>query len=127
MLFLMTLFFIAISPLLLYGAETQQQAAAPGTQQTREQYENSMEDRLKKIGKQLDELQAEAGRMAEQANKDLNHQLKKANKEGKAAEREFEELRKKSNEEWKKFTTDMNKAADDFEKAYEKAKSRFKE
>ena len=123
--FLMTLLFATISPLMSYGVE-KQQAAAPATSENRKQYENSMEERLKRIGKQLDELQVETGRMAEQANKEMNKQLKEANKKGEAASRELEELRKKSNEEWKKFTDGMNKAADDFEKAYENAKSRFK-
>jgi hypothetical protein len=36
-------------------------------------------------------------------------------------------MQKKSEKEWKKFTAEMNKAADDLEKAFERAKSRFKE
>ena len=125
--YLTALLFIAISPLLTYGAEMEQKAAAPATSQNREHYENSMEERLKKLGKQLDELQVKAGKAAEQASKEADHQLKEANKKGKAASHELEELRKKSNEEWKKFATGMNKAADDFEKAFEKAKSQFKD
>jgi len=123
---LITLFFVAISPMLSYGAE-KQESATSATSENRERYQNSMEERLKRIGKQLDELQVEAGQVAEKANKEINHQLKEANKKGEAASHELEEMRKKSNEEWKKFVDGMNKAADDFEKAYENAKSRFKE
>ncbi len=123
--FLITLFFVSISPLLLYGAE-KQESAAPATPENREQYEKSMEERLRTLGKQLDELQVKAGKMAEQARKEIDHQLAVANKKGKAANHELEELRKKSDKEWKKFTDGMYKAADDFENAYESAKSRFK-
>ena len=123
---LTALLFAAVSPLLLYGAETQKQATTPATSQSREQYENSMEARLKKVGKQLDELQVKAGKMAQQANKDIDRQLAEATKMQKAASGKLEELRKKSEKEWKKFTTEMNQAADDVEKAYESAKSKFK-
>ena len=124
---LTALFFISISPLLSYGVEKQQQATTLATSQHKEQYEKTMEERLGKLGKQLDELKAKAAAMTEQARKEVNHQLAEAEKKQKTASRKLEEIRKKSEKEWKKFTTGMNEAADELEKAYEKAKSHFKE
>lgn len=127
MAYLTALLFISISPLLTYAVEKQQQATTPATSQHREQYEKTMEERLGKLGKQLDELRAKAAAMTEQARKDLDRQLAEAEKKQKAASRKLEEIRKTSEKEWKKFTAEMNEAADELEKAYEKAKSGFKE
>ena len=126
---LLTLFFITISPLLSYGAEMQQQqqATAPTTSPHKEQYEKTMEERLRDLGKQLDELKVKVAEITEQTRKDVNHQLTEADKKEKAASHELDELQKKSEKEWKKFTTEMNKAADDLKKAFEHAKSRVKE
>lgn len=126
---LTTLFFITISPLLSYGIEMQQQqqATTPATSQHKDQYEKTMEERLRKLGKQLDELKSKAAAMTKQARKELNHQLAEAEIKQKTASRKLKEIRKKSEKEWKKFTTAMNEAADDLEKAYERAKSHFKE
>jgi DNA anti-recombination protein RmuC len=123
---LTALFFIAISPLLSYGVEKQQQSATPATPQ-QEQYEKTMEERLRKIGRQLDELKAKAAVMTKQARKDMNHQLTETEKKRKTASRKLEELRKKSEKEWNRFTAELDEAADDLEKAYEKAKAQFKE
>jgi len=124
---LTALFFIAISPLLSYGVEKQQQAPTPATPQHKEQYEKTMEERLGKLGKQLDELKAKAAAMTEQARKDMNRQLAEADKKRKIASRKLEELRKKSEKEWNKFTAELDEAANDLEKAYEKAKAYFTE
>jgi hypothetical protein len=45
-------FFITVSPLLSYGVEKQQQPATQGKSLHKEQYERSMEERLRKLGKQ---------------------------------------------------------------------------
>jgi hypothetical protein len=127
MAYLTALLFISISPLLSYAVEKQQQATTPATLQHREQYEKTMEERLGKLGKQVDELRARAAAMTEQARKDVDRQLAEAEKRRHAASRKLEEIRKKSEKEWKKFTLEMNEAADELEKAYEKAKSGFKE
>lgn len=124
---LTVLFFVTICPLLSHGDEKQQQATTPEPAQHKEQYEKTMEERLRKVGKQLDELKARAATMTEQARKDTKHQLADADKKRKAASRKLEEMRKKSEKEWNKFTAELDKAADDMEKAFEKAKARFKE
>ena len=123
---LATLFFITVSPLSSYGAEMQQPTTST-TSPHKEQYEKTMEERLRELGKQLDELKVKVAEITEQTRKDVNHQLTEADKKEKAASHELEELQKKSEKEWKKFTTEMNKAADDLEKAFEHAKSRLKE
>ena len=127
MAYLAALSIISISPVLAYAVEKEPQATAPATMQHRKQYEKTMEERLGKLGKQLDELRTEAAAMTEQARKEADRQLAEAEKKRKAAALKLEEIRKKSEKEWKQFTAEMNEAADELEKAYEKAKSGFKE
>ncbi len=117
---------IAVNPLSLYGGEKEQQKTAPEAFQHKEQYESSMEERLRRLGKQLDELRAKAVTMSEEARNKMNHYLAEAEKKQRAAMRKLEEIQKKSEKEWKKLSADMDKAADEFEKAYERAKSHFK-
>jgi TolA-binding protein len=117
---------IAVSPLSLYGGEKEQQETALEASQHKEQYESSMEERLRRLGKQLDELRTKAATTSEEARKEMNHYLAEAEKKQRAAMRKLEEMRKKSEKEWKKLSAEMDKAADEFEKAYERAKSHFK-
>ncbi|MGE5172394.1 MAG: hypothetical protein ACM3MD_01040 [Betaproteobacteria bacterium] len=125
--FLAAILIIATYPLRSYAAEREHPTAAPDTSQQKEQYEKNMEERLKKLGRQLDELKAKAAYMTEQARKDINSYMAEAEKKQKAASRKLDEIRKESVKKWKKFTAEMDAAMDDFERAYEKAKSRFKE
>jgi len=127
LLCLTTLFFISISPLVAYGVEQESQTTTPAASPHREQYEKTMEERLGKLGKELDELKARAAAKTEQARKEMNRQLADAEKKHKTASRKLEEIRKKSEAEWKKFIAGMNEAADAMDKAYEKAKAEFKE
>lgn len=127
LLTLTTLFFISFSPLPSLMAAAEQQAATPNESQQKRQYEKAMEERLRKLGKQLDELKAKAAGMTEEARKDFNQYLVEAKKEQKSASRKLKEMRKESGTEWKKFSTELDKAAADLEKAYEKTKARFKE
>ena len=93
----------------------------------KEQYEKSMEERLRKLGKDLDDLKARAATMTKQATKEMNRHIAEAEKKQKAAIHKLEEMKKESQKKWDKFTDEMNAAADEFEKAYEKAKSQFKQ
>jgi F0F1-type ATP synthase membrane subunit b/b' len=121
------LFFIALSPFLSFADEKNNTATTPEVSQQREQYEKTMEERLAKLGKQLDELKAKAATMTEAARKEVNQQLAEAEKKQMAASRKLEAMRKKSAAQWKKFSTEMDEAWGEFEKAYEKAKAHFKE
>ncbi len=82
---------------------------------------------MAKLGKQLDELKSKAEAMTAQARKDVSKYLAEAEKKQKAAMRKLDEMKTESAHKWKKFTKEMNEAADDFEKAFERAKSHFKE
>ena len=102
-------------------------ATSPEAAQQKEQYEKGMEERLKKLGRKLDELNAKATAMTEQAKTDINRHIAEAKTKQKAASAKLEEMRKKSEKTWKKFTSETDAAMDEFEKAYERAKAHFKE
>lgn len=127
-LFLLTaLLLIAAGPSISRASGEGEQKNAPEASQKKEQYEKSMEERLKNLGKQLDELNAKAAQRTEEVKKELGQYLKDAEKKQQAASQKLEEVKKASAEKWRKFTSDMNKAADEFEKAFERAKKNFKE
>ena len=111
----------------LSAAEEGQQTTAPATPQQKEQFEKSMEDRIRTLGEQLDELKAKAATMTEQVKKDMKADLNTAEKKRKIASQKMAQMRTKTERKWKKFSKEMNEAANDFERAYEKAKSHFKE
>ncbi len=106
-----------------------EQAADPAAQeeQKKEQYEKSMEERFRKLGKSLDELKSRAGTIAEQTRKDMDRHLAEAEKKRKIAARKIEDMKTESRKKWSKFTDELNAAMDEFEKAYERAKAHFKE
>ncbi len=124
---LAALLFIMAGPLPSIAAEQGQQTTAPKTPQEKEQYEKGMKERLGKLGAQLDELKAKAAARSDQAGQQMKGSLAEAEKKRKAAAVKLEEMKKTSKDKWKKFSEDMDQAARDFEKAYEKAKLRFKE
>jgi len=111
----------------LSGAEEGKQATAPATPQQKEQFEKSIEDRIRTLGKQLDELKAKAATMTEQAKKDMKADLTAAEKKRKIASQKMAQMKQETERKWKKFSKEMNEAVNDFERAYEKAKSHFKE
>jgi DNA anti-recombination protein RmuC len=127
-------FFLMIAALLLfaaapgsaYAAEEAKVAASPGAAQQKAQYEKSMEERLKKLGRELDELNARAAAKTEEAKADINRGIAEARTKQKAASAKLEEMRKKSVKKWKKFASETDAAADEFEKAFERAKAHFK-
>ncbi len=123
-----TLMLFAFAPLTLLAACEPSGAASSETAQAqKEQYEKSMEARFKKLGKELDGLNARAVTMTEQAKKDMKRGIAEARTKQKTASAKLEEMRKKSVKQWKKFVSETDAAMDEFEKAYEKAKSHFKE
>lgn len=124
-LLLTALLVILVNPLSLIAAEKEQITTAPQTAQEREQYENGMQERLGKLGKQLDELKARAASKSEQAGEKMKGYLSEADKKQKAAALKLEEMKHASKDKWGKFSSELDKAAKDFEHAYEKAKSRF--
>lgn len=125
--FLAILFLVAAGPQFLKAAEKERPATTQEMSQEKEHYEKNMEERLRKLGKQLDEISAKAAGMTEQARKDMNQYLADAKEKQKAASQKLAEIRKESGKKWKEFTSEMDAAADDFAKAYERAKSHFKD
>ncbi len=126
-LFLLTALFLFTAGSPHSFAAEKEHTTSPKMSQQKEQYKKSMEERLAKIGKELDKLKARAGTMAVEARKDVNKYLAEAERKQKAAMRKLDEMRTASARRWKKFTAEMDKAADEFEKAFERAKSHFKE
>ncbi len=125
-LLLATPMFVIISPLPSYAADKPSQTTARDTSRDREQYERSMEERLKKVGKELDELKAKVAAAAERTEEEMKQSLAEAEQKQKMASGKLEELRKESAKRWKKLSAEMNQAVEDLEKACERARSRFK-
>jgi hypothetical protein len=121
------LLLFAAAPWRTYAAGEAKGTTSPEASQQKEQYEKGMEERLKKLGRELDELNAKAAAMTEQAKTDINRRIAEAKTKQKAASAKLEEMRKKSVKKWKKFVSETDAAMDEFEKAYERAKAHFKE
>ena len=79
-----------------------------------------MEERLRIIGKELDELKTKAADMTEEARKEVNQHIEEIEMKQKLASRKLEEIRKESQKEWKKVAGEMNAAMNELEAAYEK-------
>ncbi len=126
-LMIAVLLLFAAAPGRAYAAGEAKGAALPEAAQQKEQYEKSMEERLKKLGRELDGLAARAAAMTEQAKTDVNRGIAEAKTKQKDASAKLEEMQKKSEKTWKKFVSETDAAMDEFEKAYERAKAHFKE
>jgi len=126
-LMIAVLLLFAAAPWKACAAGEAKSTASPEAAQQKVQYEKSMEERLKKLGRELDELNAKAAAMTEQAKMDINRRIAEAKTKQKAASAKLEEMRKKSEKKWKKFAAETDAAMDEFEKAYERAKAHFKE
>jgi hypothetical protein len=127
MLVLTVTLFIVVVPIASHSAENERAASAQQPSQEKATYERTMEERLAKLGRQMDEMKAKVAGMSKQARNDMKRYLADAEKKQKAASRKLRDIRKESGEKWKKFTAEMDAAADDFAKAYERAKSHFKD
>lgn len=107
-------------PLLLPAAADQpvRKATAVGD---KEKYEQSMQQRLGKLGAQLDELKRKADADSARAEKQFKAHLAEAEQKRQAAAKKLDELGRASRDSWRKFSTEMEKAAREFERAYERA------
>ena len=93
----------------------------------KDQYEKSMEERFRRLGKSLDELHARAAVMAEQARRETERSLTDAEQKRKEAGRKLQEMRTEGKKQWTRFVEEMNAAMDEFETACKRAKAHFKE
>ncbi len=125
-LFIALMLLLVAVPLFALAAEQTPVTKAPEPVQQKEQYEKSIEERLRKIGKELDELKAKAAEMTEEARKEMNQQIEETEMKEKLASLKLEEMRKESQKKWKKVTDEMNAAMNELVTAYEKTKSHMK-
>ncbi len=106
-------------------------AAQPSAAQEKDQYQKSMEERFRKIGKDLDGLaakvSAKASTMSKETKTDLDRGIADAKAKEKDASAKLDQMRKKSVKSWKKFVSETDAAMNEFEKAYERAKAHYKE
>jgi hypothetical protein len=125
-IFILSLLAIVIAvPPPIAGAEKAKNGVQGSRQQ--EQAEKNMEERLRKLGKDLDDLKARMDAMAERARAEMNRHIAEAEKKGKVAGRELEDVKAESKKKWETFSRELNAAMDEFEKAYKKAKARLTE
>jgi DNA anti-recombination protein RmuC len=113
-------------PLSALAAEQTPGSKPPEPVQQKEQYEKSMEEHLRKIGKELDELKTKAAYMTEEARKEMSQHIEEVEMKQKLASRKLEEMRKESQKDWKKVADEMNAAMNELEAAYEKMKPHMK-
>jgi hypothetical protein len=114
-------------PVKAFSEEKTRSSASSAVVSEKEQHERSAEDRLRMIGKRLDELKARTAAASDHARKDMKVLIADAEKKQQAAAKKLNEMRRESSAAWKKVSSEMDRLADEFEQAYEKAKSRFKE
>lgn len=128
--FLALILTLFISGMNAAAAGAEEKSSMPATAvepEQKQKYEKTMQERLRNVGKQLDELKAKAGTKADKAREEINQYFSEADKKGEAAANELQSLRKATNEKWEQVKPTLNKAVDDFEKAIEKAKAKLRE
>ncbi|HET6365541.1 MAG: hypothetical protein ACM30F_03430 [Nitrospirota bacterium] len=125
-LFIALMLLLSSVPLSALAAEKTSGTKTHEPVQQKEQYERSMEERLRKIGKELDELRTNTADMTEEARKEMNQHIEEVEMKQKLASRKLEEMRKESQKEWKKVADEMNAAMNELEAAYEKTISHMK-
>jgi DNA anti-recombination protein RmuC len=101
-------------------AAQEQQVNKAEESRDKEQYEQSMKERLGKLGAQLDEVKKEAEKSSAQMKEKMKQRLAEAEKKRQEAERKLKELGQASKETWQKFSTEVEKAAREFERAFER-------
>ncbi len=124
-LLMITVLFFTLCPL---SAQPAEKSAISGTEiRQREQYERSMEERFRKLGRELDELKVKAATMTRHARKEINRSLADAEKKRTEVSRKLDERKAEGKKKWDTFVNEMNAAMEEFEKAFERAKSHFRE
>lgn len=117
---------LVIAPSASPAAEYRQETASRSSQE-REQVQRSMEERLRKAGRELDQLKAKVAAAAERTQREVKEQLAEADQRERAASRQLKKLRKESEKGWKKLSAEVSESVADLERACQKVKSHFKE
>ncbi|MBP1749077.1 MAG: hypothetical protein H6Q52_1616 [Deltaproteobacteria bacterium] len=93
----------------------------------RDSYKKEVQEKLKVLDKQIDELKGKAAGLKAEAKTEFNKEMAELRKKQKAAKREWSKIERATAENWEKVKTDVNALIQDVETAYEKVASRFKE
>lgn len=99
----------------------------PGKKEQAEKSDKNMEERLKMVGRQLDQLQVVVSKKAQQIEKDLKRSVQDAKKKNKDVSAKLEQAMKESVSAWKKFSTEFSEEVNKIEKALDNALSDSKD
>lgn len=99
------------------SARAEQEGRAPVAQE-QEAHEKSMQERLGKLGAQLDQLKRDADARKKQAEATMKKNLEEAEKKRQVAARKLAELGKASKDSWAKFSAEADRAVKEFEQAF---------
>lgn len=91
-----------------------------GREKDRSEKSESMEERFRKLGKELDELKAKIGPMVKEAEKEMEQYKGEARKKQKEAAARLEELQRLVEKKWQEFSAEMNDAIAEFRKEFER-------
>ena len=89
------------------------------------EYQEQVEAQLKAYDQKLDQLQAKAGLLKEEARASLDEQLESLREKQRAAQEEWEKLAASSGKAWEDMKSGMDRAMDDLAAAYHDAASHF--
>lgn len=101
-LFIALMLLLSSVPLSALAAEQTSGTKTREPVKQKEQYEKSMEERLRKIGKELDKLRTNTADMNEEAREETNQHIEEVEMKQKLASGKLEEMRMESQKEWKK-------------------------
>lgn len=104
----------------LAGASEKQVKPETGGDVQKEQSQESLEEKFRKLGRELDELRAKIGPLAEEAGKEMERYKGEALKKGRQAEDRLEELRGVIEDKWNELSEAMNAAIREFEREFER-------
>ena len=123
---------LAIVLLMGTPCRSQEKASAPnsstkveGTDQQKNQYQQKMEEKLRDLDKEVDELEAKAAEQSEQAKKQYARQMTELDRKRKAARRKLDKFENSSEAAWRDMKPGIDAAMKDLETAYKRAASHF--
>lgn len=103
--------------------QTNGQAETAG--QSRKQYQEKTEARLRELNRKIAALNASASKQAGEARKELDRQMAELDRKRKVARQQFERLENSSQEAWRDMEPGIDAAARDLEAAYKRAAADF--
>ena len=97
--------------------------------QTEEQesYKKEVQEKLKALDKNIDELKGKASELKGDAKAEYDKEMVALHKKQKAAKKEWRKVKRATAANWEKVKAGMDTAVQDVENAYDKVAARFKE